>query len=101
MMTVPQPLWIDTRSATCSGGFGEMSEETIAIVGAGVAGLAAGCYARMNGYATHIFEKQSRPGGVCSSWRGGEYVFDIEWLAGTRPGSHLARACRARQPPGC
>jgi phytoene dehydrogenase-like protein len=47
----------------------------------------------MNGYATHIFEKESRPGGVCTSWRRGEYVFDgcIEWLVGTRPGSFTNR----------
>ncbi len=52
-----------------------MSEKTLAIIGAGVAGLAAGCYVRMNGYTTHIFEKEPRPGGVCTSWRRGEYVF--------------------------
>ena len=30
-----------------------MNEKTIAIIGAGVSGLAAGCYGRMNGYRTH------------------------------------------------
>ncbi|MGD2079495.1 MAG: hypothetical protein PVH18_14015, partial [Chloroflexota bacterium] len=31
-------------------------QKSIAIIGAGVAGLAAGCYGQMNGYQTHIFE---------------------------------------------
>jgi phytoene dehydrogenase-like protein len=29
---------------------------TIIIIGAGISGLAAGCYAQMNGYRSHIFE---------------------------------------------
>lgn len=68
-----------------------MSGKSLAIIGAGVAGLAAGCYGRMNGYTTHIFEQAARPGGVCTSWQRGEYTFDgcIQWLVGTRPGSPL------------
>jgi phytoene dehydrogenase-like protein len=31
-------------------------DDTIIIIGAGIAGLAAGCYAQMNGYQTQIFE---------------------------------------------
>lgn len=31
-------------------------EKSVIIVGA-VAGLSAGCYSRMNGYRTHLFEK--------------------------------------------
>ncbi|NLG83073.1 MAG: NAD(P)-binding protein [Firmicutes bacterium] len=34
----------------------------IVIIGAGIAGLATGCYARMNGYRTHIFERHNLPG---------------------------------------
>jgi phytoene dehydrogenase-like protein len=92
-VTVTGALRIDTWSATCRGQSERMSDKTIDIIGAGVAGLAAGCYARMNGYTTHIFEKESRPGGVCTSWRRGDYVFDgcIEWLVGTRPGSSVNR----------
>lgn len=68
-----------------------MQGKSIAIIGAGIAGLAAGCYARMNGYRTAIFEQESRPGGVCTSWRRGEYIFDgcLQWLVGTRPGSSM------------
>jgi len=70
-----------------------MRERSIAIIGAGVAGLAAGCYAQMNGYRTRIFEMHGLPGGVCTSWRRDGYVFDgcLQWLMGTRPGSPLNR----------
>lgn len=36
--------------------------KSIAIIGAGIAGLAAGCYAQMNGYESHIFELHELPG---------------------------------------
>jgi phytoene dehydrogenase-like protein len=57
----------------------------INIIGAGVAGLSAGCYLQMNGFETEIFEKHSRPGGLCTSWKRGEYTFDgcIHWLLGS------------------
>jgi len=62
---------------------------SIAIIGAGIAGLSAGCYARMNGFDAHIFEAHDRPGGLCTSWEREGYTFDgcLEWLVGTRPGS--------------
>ena len=34
-----------------------MAEKSIIIIGAGIAGLATGCYGRMNGYRTRILEK--------------------------------------------
>ncbi|MCX6246523.1 MAG: NAD(P)/FAD-dependent oxidoreductase [Bacteroidetes bacterium] len=59
----------------------------INIIGAGVAGLSAGCYLQMNGFETEIFEKHSRPGGLCTGWKRGEYTFDgcIHWLLGSNP----------------
>ena len=59
----------------------------INIIGAGVAGLSAGCYLQMNGFETEIFEKHSSPGGLCTSWKKGEYTFDgcISWLLGSNP----------------
>jgi phytoene dehydrogenase-like protein len=70
-----------------------MSDRSIAIIGGGVAGLAAGCYAQMNGYQTQIFEMHGLPGGVCTSWQRGDYTFDgcLEWLMGSRAGSPLNR----------
>ncbi|RPI44853.1 MAG: NAD(P)/FAD-dependent oxidoreductase [Bacteroidetes bacterium] len=49
----------------------------ILIVGAGISGLSAGCYARMNGYNTNIFEMHDIPGGLCTAWERKGYKFDI------------------------
>jgi phytoene dehydrogenase-like protein len=59
----------------------------INIIGAGVAGLSAGCYLQMNGFETEIFEKHSHAGGLCTSWKRGDYTFDgcINWLLGSNP----------------
>jgi phytoene dehydrogenase-like protein len=61
---------------------------TIAIIGGGVAGLAAGCYAQMNGYQSHIFELHDIPGGLCTAWERKGYIFDgcIHYLFGSGPG---------------
>ncbi len=66
-----------------------MSTKSIIIIGAGLAGLATGCYGQMNGYETKIFEKQDKPGGVCVSWKRKGYNFDyaIHNLFGIIPGS--------------
>jgi len=44
-------------------------EKSVIIIGAGIAGLSAGCYGQMNGYRTSIFEMHDKPGGVGTSWR--------------------------------
>jgi phytoene dehydrogenase-like protein len=54
----------------------EMSDSSIIIIGAGLAGLSTGCYGQMNGYKTRIFEMQNKPGGVCVSWKRKGYTFD-------------------------
>ncbi|MDN5345323.1 MAG: hypothetical protein PWQ18_1437 [Clostridia bacterium] len=43
--------------------------QSLIIIGAGIAGLATGCYAQMNGYQSQIFEKHNKPGGLCTAWR--------------------------------
>ena len=65
-----------------------MAEKRIIIIGAGVAGLATGCYAQMNGYSSHIFEMHDLPGGLCTAWERRGYVFDgcIHYLYGSGPG---------------
>jgi phytoene dehydrogenase-like protein len=65
--------------------------ESVIIIGAGMGGLAAGIYGRMNGLETKIFEMHSLPGGQCSSWKRGGYTFDacIHHLFGCSPGSRL------------
>lgn len=67
------------------------NEKSIIIIGAGFAGLAAGIYARLNGYKTQIFEMHNIPGGLCTSWNRGGYTFDgcIHWLVGSSPASGL------------
>ena len=65
--------------------------KSIIIIGAGVAGLSAGCYGQMNGYQTRIFELHTAPGGLCTAWKRKDYTFDgcIHWLVGSKPGSGL------------
>ncbi|MCP5106814.1 MAG: NAD(P)/FAD-dependent oxidoreductase [bacterium] len=67
-----------------------MSKKVI-IIGAGIAGLSAGCYLRMNGFDTEIFELHTIPGGLCTSWKRGDYIFDgcIHLLAGSNPSGGL------------
>ncbi len=66
-----------------------MTTKSIIIIGAGLAGLATGCYAQMNGFTTKIFEMQEKPGGVCVSWKRKGYIFDyaVHNVFGTIPNS--------------
>ncbi len=61
--------------------------KTVQIVGGGIAGLSAGCYAQMNGYDSRIYEMHSIPGGLCTAWDRGGYTIDacIHWLVGSSP----------------
>lgn len=52
-------------------------EKNMIIVGAGIAGLSSGYYARASGYRTSIFEMHSIPGGLCTAWKRKGYKFDI------------------------
>ncbi len=65
-----------------------MEQKSITVVGAGIAGLATGCYGQMNGYRTRIFEMHDSPGGLCTSWKRKGYTIDgcLAWLVGTSPG---------------
>jgi phytoene dehydrogenase-like protein len=65
--------------------------KSVAIIGAGVAGLCAGIYAQMNGYHSQIFEMNSLPGGLCTAWKRRGYTIDgcIHWLVGSGPGTGL------------
>jgi phytoene dehydrogenase-like protein len=67
------------------------NEKSIIIIGAGFAGLAAGIYARLNGYHAQVFELHDQPGGLCTSWKRKGYIFDlcIHWLVGSAPGNAL------------
>jgi phytoene dehydrogenase-like protein len=69
------------------------SATDIVIIGAGIAGLAAGCYAQMNGYRTQIFEMHNQPGGLCTAWQRQGFVFDgcIHYLFGSGRGQPFYR----------
>ena len=67
--------------------------KSIIIIGAGIAGLSAGCYGQMNGYRTRIFEIHTIPGGLCTSWKRKGYTIDgcMHWLLGANPGTGFYR----------
>ncbi len=64
---------------------------SVLIIGGGMAGLSAGCFARMNGFETEILEMHTIPGGLCTAWNRKGYTFDlcIHWLCGSKPGTAL------------
>jgi phytoene desaturase len=66
-------------------------DRKVIIIGAGLAGLSAGCYAQMNGFRSHIFEHHSVPGGVAAAWKRQEYLIDggIHFMMGHKPGTDL------------
>ncbi len=68
-----------------------MPAKRLLIIGGGISGLAAGCYAQMNGYETEIFEMHNLPGGLCTGWKRQGYTFDgcIHWLVGSNPRSQF------------
>lgn len=70
-----------------------MVDKSLIIIGAGIAGLSAGCYGQMNGYRTQIFELHDKPGGLCTSWKRKGYVFDgcLHWLVGSGPATNFYR----------
>ena len=72
---------------------GARTASRVAIIGAGIAGLCTGIYAQMNGYAAHIYEMHTLPGGLCTAWERKGYTIDgcIDWFTGSRPGSSLYR----------
>jgi len=61
----------------------------VIIIGGGIAGLSCGCYLQMNGIPTEILEAGLLPGGLCTAWHRGPYVFDgcLRWLIGAQPPS--------------
>lgn len=75
-----------------------MGTETrsVIIIGAGLAGLAAGISAQTNGYQSHIFEHHTTPGGVAAWWKRGDYLIDggIHFVMGHRPGTKMVELYR-------
>lgn len=61
--------------------------KNIIIIGAGIAGLTAGIYARLSGFDVTILEQHTIPGGMCTGWRRKGYLFDgaMHWMTGSSP----------------
>lgn len=76
--------------ATGSAGTGASSKR-VAVVGAGIAGLAAGVYARQSGFDVTVFESHAIPGGASTSWSRKGYLFEggMHWLTGSSPKTAL------------
>ena len=64
-----------------------MNKKSVIIIGAGVAGLSAGCYAQMNGYESQIFEMNNLAGGLCTGWERNQFIINggLHWLVGAGP----------------
>lgn len=69
---------------------------SVLIIGGGIAGLSAGCFARMSGFPTEVIEMHSLPGGLCTAWNRKGYTADlcIHWLTGSDPKSPLSAVYR-------
>jgi phytoene dehydrogenase-like protein len=65
--------------------------KSLIIIGGGIAGLSAGCYAQMNGFDSTIYEKHVLTGGLCTAWHRKGFTFDLcmHWLVGSSPKSSL------------
>ena len=68
----------------------------VLIVGAGIAGLTAGIYARQSGFDVTILESHTIPGGASTSWRRKGYYFEggLHWLTGSSPKTQLYKLWR-------
>ena len=68
----------------------------IAIIGAGIAGLTAGIYAKQSGFDVTIYESHTIPGGASTSWRRKGYLFEggMHWLTGASPKTQLHKLWR-------
>jgi phytoene dehydrogenase-like protein len=69
---------------------------SIVVVGGGIAGLAAGCYGRLEGYETTVLEQGAGPGGLATCWTRGGYTVNggLALVAGTGPGTAFEKLWR-------
>ena len=76
-----------------------MDTNRLVIIGGGLAGLSAGCYARASGFDVTVVEHNGDLGGECNAWRRGPYLIDgcIHWLTGG-PFSELYEELRIVPP---
>lgn len=74
----------------------DAATKRLAIVGAGIAGLAAGVWARQSGFDVTVYEAHAIPGGASTSWSRKGYLFEggMHWLTGSTPGTGLGELWR-------
>jgi len=65
-----------------------MMDKQVLVIGAGLAGLSAGIYARRCGYPCLIVEQHSAAGGVAAAWRRKDFLIDggVHFLMGAKSG---------------
>jgi len=61
--------------------------DKIIVIGGGIAGLAAGIYARKEGFECEIYERHNIVGGQCTGWNRNGFHIDncVHWMTGTSP----------------
>jgi phytoene desaturase len=61
------------------------------IIGAGISGIVCGCYLAKAGMKTLILEKNTKPGGYCTSFNRGDFHFDacVHSLGSLREGGNI------------
>lgn len=60
-------------------------DQTIAVIGAGIAGLASAARLAAKGHTVHLFDKNSQPGGKLGLWQQDGYSFDTGPSLFTQP----------------
>ncbi|MBI4912021.1 MAG: NAD(P)/FAD-dependent oxidoreductase [Acidobacteria bacterium] len=76
------------------------NDRSVAIVGAGVSGLAAACLLSRNGVQVHLFEAGAKVGGCCATSRIGGYTFNDGALYLAMPGLLERLLARLGLDPG-
>ncbi|MCL2081823.1 MAG: NAD(P)/FAD-dependent oxidoreductase [Oscillospiraceae bacterium] len=71
-----------------------MTKKKVIIIGGGIAGLSAGIYTQKCGFSATVLESHSIPGGNCTSWKRGGYLFEggMHWLSGSNPKEAINKA---------
>ena len=60
-------------------------KKKVIIIGGGFAGLSTGIFLEKNGYETTIYEKNDYVGGLCTTWKRNNYLFEscLYWVFGS------------------
>lgn len=68
-------------------------DNSVLIIGSGIAGLAAGVYLQSSGFDVTIVEAHNAPGGLSTNWSRKGYLFEggMHWLTGSDPRLALNR----------